>query len=215
MKNIIYLIIGFCLVAGSAHAQYFMLDPSKEPQQLFDVNADLTGFGTFEARYTEMMGKPGVMMGARGGVVFSGHYLLGLGAYGLVSPLETPEVNANGNGLMDLGYAGLFTGVNIAPRKLFHISVPVFVGVGQAQINQKIFIESGDIGITRMIYAEKSVFLVLEPALLLEVNVTNFMKIGLGASYRMIENSDLNTDISDDDLSGFSGNLTLSFGKFL
>jgi hypothetical protein len=54
---------------------------------------------------------------------------------------------------------------------------------------------------------------VVEPGLEVEINVTRFFKIGLGASYRLVRQSDLIT-VSDKDLSGFSGGLSLKFGKF-
>lgn len=56
-------------------------------------------------------------------------------------------------------------------------------------------------------------FFVVEPGLEVEINVTRFFKIGVGASYRFVRESDL-TLVSNDDLSGFSGGFSLKFGKF-
>ena len=58
-----------------------------------------------------------------------------------------------------------------------------------------------------------SVILVVEPGAELEINVTRFLRIGLGGSYRIVENVDI-TDVSNKSLSGFSGNFSLKFGSF-
>jgi hypothetical protein len=62
-------------------------------------------------------------------------------------------------------------------------------------------------------FGETTAFFVVEPGLEVEVNITRFFKIGIGASYRLVRESDLST-VSDNDLSGFSGGLSLKFGKF-
>ena len=65
-----------------------------------------------------------------------------------------------------------------------------------------------------IIFVENSAFLLFEPGLQLEVNVTQFMKIGLGAGYRMVQGTTLRNDITDDDLTYWTGNFSLIFGKF-
>ena len=65
-----------------------------------------------------------------------------------------------------------------------------------------------------IIFVENSAFLLFEPGLQLEVNVAQFMKIGLGAGYRMVQGTTLRNDITDDDLTYWTGNFSLIFGKF-
>jgi hypothetical protein len=45
------------------------------------------------------------------------------------------------------------------------------------------------------------------------VNVTGFFRVGLGASYRFVQDVDL-VELRNEDVSGFSGVVTLKFGRF-
>jgi hypothetical protein len=60
---------------------------------------------------------------------------------------------------------------------------------------------------------DANAFFVLEPGVEIEMNVARFMRISIGGSYRLTSKLDLmNTDPNA--LRGFSGNLSLKFGKF-
>ena len=54
---------------------------------------------------------------------------------------------------------------------------------------------------------------VVEPAANIMLNVTPIFRLGIGASYRAVESLSL-PELTNDDLSGFSGNIQFKFGMF-
>ena len=204
MKTLV-LIIGIITgLASLAFAQDHKKENDKKDQMqtLFNFDSKITGYGSLDAKFTQLNNKDAVIIGAHGGVIFNSYFYFGLGAYGLVTnnrfPGDFPEESLN----MYMGYTGLMMGFNIMPKKVVHFSVPLFLGAGNLELDHN------------NIFVENSAFLVFEPGLQLEVNVVQFMKIGIGAGYRMVHGTNLRNDITDDDLTYWSANFSLVFGKF-
>ena len=204
MKTLV-LIIGIItglasLVFAQDHKKEF--DKKDQMQTLFAFDSKITGYGSLDAKFTQLNSKDAVIIGGHGGVIFNSYFYFGLGAYGLVTtnrfPGDFPEESLD----MHMGYTGLMMGFNIMPKKVVHFSVPLFLGAGNIELEHN------------NIFVENSAFLVFEPGLQLEVNVVHFMKIGLGAGYRMVHGTNLRNDITDDDLTYWSANFSLVFGKF-
>lgn len=107
------------------------------------------------------------------------------------------------------GYGGIYLEPIIGPRLPVHISIPVLFGVG---------------GITNVadhnwennwMYdnSREDVFLVLEPAIELEFNMTRYMRLAGSFGYRFTSNIEMeNTD--PEVLEGFNIGIVLKFGKF-
>ena len=204
MKTFI-LIIGIITgLVSLASAQDYTKELNKKDQMqtLFGFDSKITGYGSLEAKFTRLNDKDAVIIGGHGGVIFDSYFFFGLGAYGLVTTNQfqgsSPEASLD----MHMGYTGLMMGFNIMPKKVVHFSVPMFLGVGNLELEHN------------NIFVENSAFLLFEPGLQLEVNVVQFMKIGLGAGYRMVHGTNLRNDITDDDLTYWTGNFSLIFGKF-
>ena len=204
MKTFV-LIIGLITgLASLAFAQDNKKENDKKDQMqtLFSFDSKITGYGSLDAKFTQLNSKDAVIIGGHGGVIFNSYFYFGLGAYGLVTtnrfPGDFPEESLD----MHMGYTGLMMGFNIMPKKVVHFSVPLFLGAGNLELEHN------------NIFVENSAFLVFEPGLQLEVNVVHFMKIGLGAGYRMVHGTNLRNDITDDDLTYWSANFSLVFGKF-
>jgi hypothetical protein len=173
-----------------------------EMQTLFAYDAKITGYGSWDNKITRLAGQDAMIIGAHGGVIFNSYFYFGLGAYGSVTTNEimgnSPEESLD----LRMGYTGLMMGFNILPRKVVHFSIPLFVGVGNLEL------EHNDA------FVENSAFLLFEPGLQLEVNVMQFMKIGLGGGYRMVHGTNLRNPVTDEDLTYWTGNFSLIFGKF-
>jgi len=205
IKKTLVLILG--IVIGFASVVYAQEDVKEigkkdQMQTLFGFDSKITGYGSLDSKFTRLNDKDAVIIGGHGGVIFNSYFYFGLGAYGLVTTDQFagpfPEENLD----MHMGYTGLMMGFNIMPKKVVHFSIPLFIGVGNLELERK------------NVFIENSAFLLFEPALHLELNVVQFMKIGFGAGYRMVHNTNLRNDISDEDLSYWSGNFSLVFGKF-
>jgi hypothetical protein len=204
MKSFILLTLSLVFVMNSAFSQgeIEVIGTKDQMQTLFGYESKITGYGALDTRFTMINNKESVIVGGHGGVIFNSYFYLGLGAYGLVTtqdittdPLDVPLD-------MQMGYTGLMLGMNVMPKKAVHFSIPLFVGAGN------LVLEKNDARL------ENSPFIIIEPGLQLELNLVRFMKLGLGGGYRMVRGSSLDNSISDADLTGWSGNFSLIFGKF-
>ena len=176
------LILGILIgIASLATAQGDLKEIGKKDQMqtLFGYDSKITGYGSLESKFTRLNEKDAIIIGGHGGVIFNSYFYFGLGAYGLVTRQQIngrpPESSLPAKMLdIHMGYTGMMMGFNIMPKKAVHFSVPLFVGVGNLELeHNKVFIEN-------------SAFLLFEPGLQLELNVVHFMKFGIGSGYRMV-----------------------------
>ena len=58
-----------------------------------------------------------------------------------------------------------------------------------------------------------SIIAIVEPGLGLEISITDYLRIALGGSYRSVDRVELK-NLSNDDISGITGNIALKFGSF-
>ncbi len=208
MKNIVFtLLISFCFTQA-ALAQYEQEIPVKPMKTLLGDGAKVRGFGSLDMRMTEFKGDLGLLMGAHGGIILNNHFVIGLSGYGLTSNFIVKDSEKFDELYMYGGYGGLILGGIFSPKEVVHIYTPVLIGAGGMEVTDS-FNRSYGFGT----FGENSAFFVVEPGLEVEVNITRFFKVGVGASYRLVRESDFST-VSDGDLSGFSGGLSLKFGKF-
>ena len=199
------LIIGIITGLASvvlAQDQMTVIGEKDEMQTLFGYDAKITGYGAIDTKFTFLNEKEAAIIGGHGGVIFNRYFYFGIGAYGSLTTTDVLGTSPEETLDMRMGYTGLMMGFNIWPKKVVHLSVPLFVGVGNLELEHN------------NAFVENSVFLVFEPGMLLEINVTPFMKIGLGGGYRLINGTNLRNPIEDGDLTNWSGNFTLAFGNF-
>jgi hypothetical protein len=204
VRKVIILLLG--IMVGIVSLSFAQLDSKEDKkdqmQTLFGYDSRITGYGSLDSKFTRLNDKDAVLIGAHGGVIFNSYFYFGLGAYGLVTTNQLAGTEPARNLDMNMGYTGLMMGFNIMPKKVVHFSIPLFVGVGNLELEHN------------NVFVENSAFLVFEPGLHLELNVAQFMKIGLGAGYRFVNGTNLRNDLTDDDLSYWSGDFSLIFGKF-
>lgn len=168
------------------------------------------GYGGPVVRFTEIgpHSELGVMAGGRGGWIINHQFIIGGGGYGLVTEHNPAawETGFQNDYQMTVGYGGLFLGYTQNSDNLVHYTIETMIGWGG--VNYTRFDDeeyeneyNGD------------AFFVLEPGINLEVNVTRFFRLGLGATYRYIQGVDYHS-LGDDDLSGLSGQIVFRFGSF-
>jgi len=114
------------------------------------------------------------------------------------------------------GYGGLYIDANAHAGRLIHLSFPLIIGGGGASyLSANKYPEPDDNG--EIDYSRKelalSPFFVLEPGVNLEMNITGFMKVYSGVSYRWINGMRLE-NTSNHAFDGFNLNVGLRFGKF-
>ena len=109
------------------------------------------------------------------------------------------------------GYGGIVVGGTILGKEVVHISLPVTLGAGNLDVSDDDFFDQG-LGDTQFT-VENSTFFVVEPAAQLEFNITSYLRIGAGVSYRWVTGLEL-TNISDQDMTDFTGVLSVRVGRF-
>jgi len=108
------------------------------------------------------------------------------------------------------GYGGLMLGFIIAPREVIHVTIPLFIGAGSFHEIERQYDFNN---FPRDVSLLTSSFAVAEPGLQVEINVSKTVRLGVGGNYRLIQGTNFR-EISDEDLSGFAGNITLKIGRF-
>jgi hypothetical protein len=210
-------IILFYLLIALFSSRVFSQDPefeyykSKEIKTLLGHNRSGGGYCVFSAGYSEIDNKHAVLFGGRIGWLAS-HYLgIGIGGTGFMN-----EYHYDYSLLQDVslagGYGGIYLEPILFPRSPVHLSFPVLFGAGgisyiprETDFNDNIIDDSG-------------AFLIIEPAAELELNVTRFFRLALGASYRFPTSFDIGLHgtpaVNTESIRGISYSMSVKFGKF-
>jgi hypothetical protein len=105
-------------------------------------------------------------------------------------------------------YTGFVPEYTIKSNKLFHAAVGALIGGGGVMKNERYegFHDDYD-------PQDYSSFFVAEPHLSLEMNITSYLRLGIGGSYRFVRGSNT-PGITDERLSGPAAHFTIKAGKF-
>lgn len=216
LKKLLTIIFFLSSLAAFSQRYVDTNDPNNEEiKSLLSKGNDLNGFGGADLRVGDFIGERALIVGAYGGLLINRRYLFGVAGYGLVTNLEFEGIvpGQTEPKMLNLhgGYGGIIFGPSIAPKELIHVSIPIFFGAGAFEVVDKNFFANNlaDAEFT----VENTVFFVVEPGLELEFNISNYFRLGFGASYRYITGTEL-INISDDDVTGFAGMVSLRFGRF-
>jgi hypothetical protein len=206
MKKLIIAIV--CLVDGVfAMAQS---DP-QQTQTLFRNPQHIGWYVAPEFGYTRFDDKDVFLSGVSGGVIFNHSFSLGLAGYGIVnsSSLQYSDIIPPDDLYLYGGYGGLKMEYRMFPSKVTHVSFPLLIGGGALSYNR-----NNDMNYNYMeeSYASDG-FFVLEPGVMLGVNLIKFMRLDVGVTYRFAPNIDL-PNTSAVLLNTFNAMVSLKFGKF-
>jgi hypothetical protein len=185
---------------------------SNEIRTLCGKSKKLGGYASFSFGYSPIANKDAITAGGRLATIFGQHLALGVAAKGFASNFESENpMNGQRHHYYNGGYGGFLIEPIVLPRFPVHLSFPVVMGVGGVGYYWKEYNISNEHWIDGYTYS--NMFLVVEPAAELEFNVTRFMRMSLGASYRYT--SDFNmTDPGINNLNGWSSYVAFKFGKF-
>jgi hypothetical protein len=205
MKKLsLMILLGLVVLLTSAQDN----EDNDQISTIFSKSRSNGGYGALSFGYSQIDGKDAFLMGARGSWIIDHSFAIGLGGVGFINDVNyhswnNSEINDNLAG----GYGGLYLEPILAPKLPVHISVPVLFGIGgisrvQDNWDSWIFDDS-----------QNDVFLVFEPAIELEFNVTRYFRLAGSVGYRFtskVEMADVNSDI----LEGTNIGLVMKFGKF-
>ncbi|NOQ27666.1 MAG: outer membrane beta-barrel protein [Bacteroidales bacterium] len=153
-----------------------------------------------------------LFVGGRLGMILNDHFTLGIAGYGLANNSNFKDLDPlslNPDLRINMGYGGLLMEYTFFSNKKIHFSIPVVVGAAGIYIyeddNNYFYNNYDDI--------ENSAAFVVEPGVNIEFNLFKFLKLDLGASYRIVTQTSL-VYLEDEDLSDLSINATFKFGFF-
>ena len=216
MKLIAFTILIFSTIG--VYGQQYTDEPKEsidEVKSLFNKGNEITGFGNLDFRLSSIKGNESLLMGAYGGVLINRSVMFGLAGYGLTSKVELDGILPNTNTQKALniygGYGGIILGIMVASKEVIHLSFPIVLAAGNIDISDNNYFTS--VSYDSDYIVESSKFFVIEPSALLELNVSKMFRIGLGGGYRFVKALELE-NLSDDDMSNFSGVLSFKFGGF-
>ncbi len=184
-------------------------------QTLIGGDIEHGGFGGVELKISPI-GRDNtnaVLMGGRGGWIINHTFVLGGGGYGLVSDIPADWVEERwyeGEAqpyYLNFGYGGLLLAYIHNSDALLHYELWSIIGGGAVDVRTR-----ADVGEMYSHMSGDGVF-VAEPGINIMLNVTPFLRIGAGASYRYVAGVN-DPRLTNEDLTNFSGQIILKFGAF-
>ncbi len=204
----ITLFISTTLLSQDPELEYYK---SKEMKTLLGRNKSGGGYFAVQMGYASISGRHAVTTGAR--MTWIANHVLGIGFGGngfINEVVYNPALNSDV--FVAGGYGGLYIEPVLMPRSPIHFSFPVLFGAGGIS-----YISDNYPGGSNFI-EETETFLIIEPAAEIQLNMTRFFRLSIGASYRYP--SSFNTGLGNSEyvsvssLRGPGYSVTLKFGKF-
>ena len=170
------------------------------------------GYGELSMLYSQIDNRDAFTFGARAGVLLGHMMTIGFCGSGFFNdPTNyagiTESVSIAG------GYGGLFFEPILFPKFPVHVAIPVTVGVGGVSFARMYEYDEYD-----DFYPEESdAYMVIEPGIELELNITKFFRFSIGGYYRYTTDVDMvigTEKVPAVLLKGFSGGINFKFGKF-
>lgn len=175
------------------------------------------GYGGIMVNYSKIDGKDAVLVGARGGWIINHGITIGLGGYGFVNDMNYDKTidGVYDNYSLAGGYGGLLIEPIIGAKHPVHLAIPIIIGAGGVSYINNYYYGSGYYPPSEPYYysVDSDAFFVIEPGLEVELNLVKFFRIAVGGYYRYTSDVHL-ADTDPGMLRGFSGSLSLKFGKF-
>ncbi|MCU0648695.1 MAG: hypothetical protein MUF00_11910 [Gemmatimonadaceae bacterium] len=196
---------GVVAYASALHAQ---------DQTLVRGNTSFGGFGGPTVAVGSILGETGVFVGGRGAFLIGRRFAIGGAGVGLSSEVPVARALSSRRYDLEFGYGGVTLEAITQPSKLVHVTGLVLIGGGAANARVR---DRDRIGFQPPIGFpddDPDVVTVIEPELAIELNVTNWMRIALGGSYRFVSGTDADYLFTNSGLSGGTGKLTFKFGAF-
>lgn len=174
-----------------------------EAETFFDAEDNLVGsYIAPVLRFNSANEQFGVWAGARIGNILNSILAYGFEGYGLISKVEGDKPFGE---RMQAGVAGCYMEAIMHPNKKVHVAFAMFMGAGTAVAEEIDDISQDDMW--------DNSFLVMEPEVSAEYNLSRNVRFAPGFSYRWISGTVTPLD-SKWDLSETSINFRLKFGDF-
>jgi hypothetical protein len=186
---------------------------SDEIQTIMGKNNSVGGYGAITVQYTQLEDRDAFVFGARGALVMGHMMSIGLAGSGFFNDVQYDDASG-----LDISYAGGYGGFffepMIMPKYPVHVSFPILIGAGGLSV---VSVDENENWDDNYKSEASDAFMVIEPGVEVELNVTRFFRFCVGAYYRYTSDVDIQDplfNVEKDVLRGFSGGVTVKFGKF-
>jgi hypothetical protein len=213
MKKILLTVAVILSISGILFSQEVTDEPKKPGQMRTLTGPEHTGggYGAFTAGYSVIQERHAYEFGFRGMWVINHSIAMGFGGTGFANQAMYNPVSGSDNFLTG-GYGGFIIEPIVAPMYPVHLAFPILIGGGGIS-----YVETNWEEFDNFVMAT-DFFMIIQPGAELELNVTRFFRIGLGATYRFPTDFNATTtetpELSPQDLKGFSYSLSFKFGRF-
>ena len=213
MKKIIFLSALLIILSATSFSQEPEFEYYRNNEIKTLLGHDRTGgaYFVFTTGYSVIDDKHAVLFGGRFGWLPARSLGVGLGATGFINEYHY-EPALDRDVFLAGGYGGLYLEPILLPKWPVHLSFPVLLGAGGISYVTKEpdrdnnFIENTE------------AFLLAEPGAEVELNLTKFFRLSIGATYRFPTAFKTNTTdlprASASSLKGVSYTVSLKFGRF-
>src|SRR4030042_281696 len=214
MKKIILMtstLLLVSLISFSQEEPEFQYYKSREMKTLLGHDRGGGGYCSFSVGYSNINDMDAILFGGRFSWMASHSLGIGMGATGFMNEFHY-EPSIDRDVFLTGGYGGLYIEPILFPRLPVHLSFPFLLGFGGIS-----FISVDD-DFNENFLEDSKAFLLIEPAAELELNLTRFLRLAIGASYRLPTPFDVGLpgsySIDVKSLRTLSYTVTLKLGKF-
>ncbi len=182
-------------------------------QTLIGSSNAVGGYGALSMQYTELENRDAFVFGARGGITMGHVVTIGLGGSGFFNDVHYDAIAGKDISLAG-GYGGFFFEPVIMPKFPVHVSFPILLGAGGVAV---VSVDDDNDWNDNYKSEASDAFMVIEPGIEVELNITRFFRFCVGGYYRYTSDVDIEDpefSIPTDILKGFSGGVTFKFGRF-
>jgi hypothetical protein len=189
---------------------------AQEVETLFHSNRPSGGYAAISNKFTAIRGEYANIAEVYGGWFIHRRFLLGIGAAASTNNLEVPFQFSTAplrNMSWQYGQLGLMTEYVFWSNRVVHLNLTLFSGGGFTVQYEREDIDEWDNYDDEDVDHDENYFYVMEPGIQLELNVLKWMRLSPGVTYRRAFGSE-GRGLRDEDLSDWSYNISLKFGKF-
>ena len=203
------LLILLCLVSFS---QEYETKKSNDDFKTLLGHDNHSGFyGALTFGYSEIENRQSVIFGGRFEWI-AGHSIgIGFGGAGFINENHY-EPYLSTNVFLTGGYGGMYIEPIVMPNYPVHLSFPILLGGGGISYVTENHNHNDNT------VADSEAFLIAEPGAEIELNLTRFFRLAIGASYRFTTPFNVGTTppavASSNALESFTYMMTFKFGKF-
>ncbi len=186
-------------------AVLFSYPAMAQEETLIKGDVESGGYGAPIFKVGKINGSTGVFVGGQGGWIINHSFVLGAKGYGLVNNVD---IEGSENQKLEFGCGGVLLEYIFSSNKLLHLGINTMIGAGGVRYAEKDYSYDYE-----EVDYNSSSFFVLEPGINVVLNISSYFRIGAGATYRYVNGVEYE-NLTNADLSGFSGEIIFKFGSF-